>query len=360
MIPLKVVADRTESHPGAFQVLSIQDEPLSIQDYHAEDADEYLLMTDPEAGLLGREFVLRLRMAGLRELKGPRGSLSSEPDPQAATTCASSPGISIHTVAEFATVVSFIGHEQPERGHLNKTMSSIQNVSSRAGSDFVPSLFGTAGGSIESTRCGVSGSKSSQDESSSSSVWSLGQSVAGHMPFSAYSPMVMAAQGRAIQANNQMGMQVVQTVLPPPPGMAEPDDVVMSESGEIAIQSERRSKHSRTYRSQRREGNRSDGPSSGSDSEVSRYRCRNTRSHRSSRKASSPQTHSERSSRSGRYSMSVASPVALNTMHQTQEALARIQSELTQKRQADEVILAARTEAAVQAERPRMANEAEE
>ncbi|OWY95089.1 hypothetical protein PHMEG_00035000, partial [Phytophthora megakarya] len=147
-----------------FQVVSIEDEPLDIQDYHAEDPDRDLLMTDHEAGLL---------------------------------EC------------------------------------------SRAGSDLVPSLFGTSGGSIESTRSGMSGSKSSQDESSSSSVWSLGQPAAGHMPFRAYAPMVMTAQGGAVQANTQMGMQAVQTILPPPPVMAELDDIVMSESGKVTIQGER-------------------------------------------------------------------------------------------------------------------------
>ncbi|OWZ13194.1 hypothetical protein PHMEG_00013524 [Phytophthora megakarya] len=65
-----------------FQVVDIQDEPLVIQDYHAEDADGDLLMTDHEAGLLGRECVLRLRMSGLRGLRSPRGSPSSEPDPK--------------------------------------------------------------------------------------------------------------------------------------------------------------------------------------------------------------------------------------------------------------------------------------
>ncbi|OWY99918.1 hypothetical protein PHMEG_00028999 [Phytophthora megakarya] len=47
-------------------------------------------------------------------------------------------------------------------------------------------------------------------------------------------------------------------------------------------------------------------------------------------------------------------------MRQTQEALVRIQSELAQKRQADEVILAAHAEAAIQAERLRAAKQAED
>ncbi|OWY98610.1 hypothetical protein PHMEG_00030582, partial [Phytophthora megakarya] len=55
--------------------------------------------------------------------------------------------------------------------------------------------------------------------------------------------------------------------------------------------------------------------------------------------------------------MSGASQVASNTMRQTQEALARIQSELAQKRQADEAILAAHAEAVIQAERFRAAKE---
>ncbi|OWY96048.1 hypothetical protein PHMEG_00033785 [Phytophthora megakarya] len=47
-------------------------------------------------------------------------------------------------------------------------------------------------------------------------------------------------------------------------------------------------------------------------------------------------------------------------MRQTQEALARIQLELAQKRQADEAILAAHAEAAIQAERFRATKETEE
>ncbi|OWY92481.1 hypothetical protein PHMEG_00038508 [Phytophthora megakarya] len=57
--------------------------------------------------------------------------------------------------------------------------------------------------------------------------------------------------------------------------------------------------------------------------------------------------------------MSGASQVALNTIGQTQEALTRIQSELAQKRQAEEAILAAHAEAAIQDERFRAARETE-
>ncbi|OWZ01198.1 hypothetical protein PHMEG_00027471 [Phytophthora megakarya] len=334
-----------------FQVLSIPDEPLSIQDYHTQYADRDLLMMDHEAGLLGRGFVLRLRMSGLRGLRYPRGSPSREPDPERLQHAPPRP-VSLST-SSLSSLPSYHLSDTNSQSvvTLTETMSSIQNVSSRAGSDFdfVPSLFGTSGGSIESTCSGTSGSKSSQDESSSSSVWSLGQTAAGHMPLRAYAPMVMTAQGGAVQANAQMGMKVVQTVLPPPPGMAEVDDVVMSESGEVATQNEHRSRHSRARRSQRRNDNSPDGLSGGSDSEISRPDA----------KASSRRTHSEQSSRSGRSSMTGASQVALNTLRQTQKALARIQSELAQKRQADDAILVARTEAVVKAERFRVAKETE-
>ncbi|OWZ02030.1 hypothetical protein PHMEG_00026483 [Phytophthora megakarya] len=231
-----------------FQVVDIQDGLLVIQVYHAEDADGDLPMTDHGSSVRLATQDVRITRAE-KSARIPKHSLpsyhSSDTNNQSAVT-------------------------------LSETMSSIHNVSSRAGSDFVPSLFGTSGGSIESTRSGTSGSKSSQDESSSLSVWSLGQPAAGHMPFRAYAPMVMTAQGGAVQANTQMDMQVVQTILPPPPVMTELDDIVMSESGE------------------------------------------------------------------------------------TQEALARIKSELAQKRQVDEAILAAHAEAAIQAERFRAAKENED
>ncbi|OWZ04438.1 LOW QUALITY PROTEIN: hypothetical protein PHMEG_00023661 [Phytophthora megakarya] len=206
-----------------FQVVNIQDGPLVIQNYHAEDADGDLLMTDHEAGLLGRDFVLRLRMSGLQGMRSPRGSPSSEPDPKRPQHVPPCP-VSLSTPS-LSSQPSYHSSDTNNQSAvtLSETMSSIQNVSS---------LFGTSGGSIESTRSGTSGSKSYQDDSSSSSVWSLGQPAAGHMPFRPYAPMAMTAQGGAVQANTQMGMQVVQTILPPPPVMAEPDDVVMSKLGE--------------------------------------------------------------------------------------------------------------------------------
>ncbi|OWZ14925.1 hypothetical protein PHMEG_00011521 [Phytophthora megakarya] len=239
LLATELIEWRQGAYGVTFQVLDVQDGPLVIQDYHAEDADGDLIMTDHEAGLLGR------KMSGLRGLRRPRGSPSSESDPKRPQHVPPRP-VSRSTPS-LSSLPSYHSSDTNNQSTVTlcETMSSIQNVSSRTGSDLVPSLFGTSGGFIESTRSGTSGSKSSQDESSSSSVWSLGQPAAGHMPFRVYAPMVMTAQGGAVQANTQMGIQVVRTILPPPPVMVEPDDVVMSVSGEVSIQSERRSGHSR-------------------------------------------------------------------------------------------------------------------
>ncbi|OWY96313.1 hypothetical protein PHMEG_00033448, partial [Phytophthora megakarya] len=260
-----------------FQVVDIQDGPLVIQNYHAEDADGDLLITDHEAGLLDREFVLRLRMSGLRGLRSPRASPISGPDPKRPQHVPPRP-VSLSTPS-LSSQPSYHSSDTNSQSAvtLSSTMSSIQNVSSRAGSDFVRSLFGTSGGSIESTRSGTSGSKVVQDDSSSLSVWSLGQPAAGHMPFRLYAPMVMTAQGGAVQANTHMIRQMVQTILPPPPVMAELDDVVMAESGAVNIQSERRSRHSRARRPHRRKDHSSNGSSSGSESEASRSRRKDAR-----------------------------------------------------------------------------------
>ncbi|OWZ13630.1 hypothetical protein PHMEG_00013014 [Phytophthora megakarya] len=190
-------------------------------------------------------------MSGLRGLRSPRGSPSSEPDPKRPQHVPPRP-VSLSTPS-LSSLPSYHSSDTNSQSvvTLNETMSSIQNVSSRARSDLVPSLFGTSGGSIESTRGSTSGSKSSQDESLSSSVWCLGQPAAGHMPFRAYAPIAMTAQGGAVQANTQMRMQVVQTILSPPSVMDELDDVselaqkrqaneaILAVHAEAAIQAER-------------------------------------------------------------------------------------------------------------------------
>ncbi|OWZ15098.1 LOW QUALITY PROTEIN: hypothetical protein PHMEG_00011320 [Phytophthora megakarya] len=217
-------------------VVNIQDGTRTIQDYHAEEADGGLLMTDHEAGHLGREFVLRLMVSKLRGLRCPRGSPSSESDLKRSLHVPPCPvSLSTPSLSSQPSYHSSYTNSQSVVT-LNETISSIQSVSLRAGSDFVPSLFGTSETSIEQ-RAVVR--KSSQDESSSSPVWSRAASN-GYMPFRAYAPTVMTAKSGSVPADNQMGMQVVQTVIPPMQVMAGPDYVVMSESGEVAILTERR------------------------------------------------------------------------------------------------------------------------
>ncbi|OWY98267.1 hypothetical protein PHMEG_00031000, partial [Phytophthora megakarya] len=196
LLATELIEWRQGAFGATFQVADVQDVPLVNQDYHTEDADGDLLMTTHEAGLLGRDET------------DPKRPQHVPPRPVSLSTPSLNSLPSFHSSTSNQSMVT-----------LNETMSSVQNVSSRAGSDLVPSLFATSGGSIESTRSGTSGPKSSQDESSSLFVWSLGQPAVGHMPFRAYVPIVMTTQGGAVQANT--------------------DDVVMSESGEVPIQSER-------------------------------------------------------------------------------------------------------------------------
>ncbi|GMF34065.1 unnamed protein product [Phytophthora fragariaefolia] len=51
-----------------------------ILEYHAEDTEGDLLMTDHEFDLLGRNYVLRLRMTGLRPIRSSEGSSTGEPN----------------------------------------------------------------------------------------------------------------------------------------------------------------------------------------------------------------------------------------------------------------------------------------
>ncbi|EGZ20591.1 hypothetical protein PHYSODRAFT_259556 [Phytophthora sojae] len=74
-VPFKIVLgapdvqDQTESNVGNSGSTLSQAARAPILNYHAEDNDGDLLMSDYEAGLLGREFVLRLRVAGLRRTR---------------------------------------------------------------------------------------------------------------------------------------------------------------------------------------------------------------------------------------------------------------------------------------------------
>jgi hypothetical protein len=47
--------------------------------YHAEDSDHDLMMNDYEAGLLGREYVLRLRLSGVRRQRSPQARPTANP-----------------------------------------------------------------------------------------------------------------------------------------------------------------------------------------------------------------------------------------------------------------------------------------
>ncbi|OWZ14387.1 hypothetical protein PHMEG_00012147 [Phytophthora megakarya] len=162
------------------------------------------------------------------------------------------------------------------------------------------------------------------------------------MPFRAYAPMVMTAQGGSIQANTQMGPNC-------PPSAA----------------SDGRARRCRYVGVGANAGQDIPGrvdlnaakPTVLTDHPVALTPKLVVHDAKVSGAIGHPKIVEPQS---GRSSMSGASQVALNTMLQTQEAVALIQSELAQKRQVDERILAAHAEAAIQAKRFRAAKETEE
>ncbi|OWZ08355.1 hypothetical protein PHMEG_00019116 [Phytophthora megakarya] len=211
-------------------------------------------------------------------------------------------------------------------------MSATRSGSPMPNSGYGSTLFGaTATNSDESNLSGTLESRSSGNGSSSaSSMWSMTGGAAQHMQFAHALPsgMVFAAQGGVVQPESSLGVQVTETVLPVSPMPANPDDVVMSESGGI-IRSDNRSRTSRKYAHRRTSSPSDDSPSESESSDDARKRRQSRRSRRSSRRSPSRSTKSEMTSRSGRSRYSAtsgASQVALNTMRSTQDMLARMES----------------------------------
>ncbi|OWZ03018.1 LOW QUALITY PROTEIN: hypothetical protein PHMEG_00025321 [Phytophthora megakarya] len=155
--------------------------------------------------------------------------------------------------------------------------------------------------------------------------------VAQNMQFAHALPagMVFAAQGGVAQPDSSLGVQVTEAVLPVSPMPANPDDVVMSESGRAAIRGDDRSRTSWKYAHRRKSSPSDDSPSESESSDDARKRRHSRRSRRTSRRSPSRSTKSEMTGRSrrSRYSAtSGASQVALNAMRSTQDMLARMES----------------------------------
>ncbi|KAE9346475.1 hypothetical protein PF008_g8268 [Phytophthora fragariae] len=262
-------------------------------DYHAEDGEGDLFMDDYDSDLLGREFVMRFRTLGIRTTRSPRGSSRSKPDAKRPQADPPQPP-SLSSLPLYAS--SGTGPSTVPPSEVNSVTQ--MSVSWETESNSVPSQSGVSGQSSVSQRSFVTGSLSSRDESSGSSMWSY---EGGHMPNVGYHPVVMTAHGASgfIPSGPEMGMYVQQAIIPPVQE-SKPDvgDVEMSESEryvKTVMTSQRR-----TRRKDRRPDTSSDEESS-DDTYYSRRREKGRRrsSKRTSGRRRSTSRYSERSNRSG-------------------------------------------------------------
>ncbi|KAE9072220.1 hypothetical protein PF010_g25570 [Phytophthora fragariae] len=194
-------------------------------DYHVENAEGDLFMNDYESDLLGREFVMRFQTLGIRTTRSPRGSSRSEPDAKRPQAHPPQPP-SLSSLLLYAS--SGTGPSTVPPSEVNSVAQ--MSVSRKTESNSVPSQSDVSGQSSVSQRSLVTGSLSSRDESSGSSMWSY---EGGHMPYIGYNPMVMTAHGSSgfAPSGPEMGMYVQQTIIPPVQE-SKPDvgDVDMSDS----------------------------------------------------------------------------------------------------------------------------------
>ncbi|KAE8959169.1 hypothetical protein PR001_g30816, partial [Phytophthora rubi] len=291
-------------------------------------------MNDYESDLLGREFVMRFRTVGIRTTRSPRGSSQSEPDAKRPQAHPPQPP-SLSSLPLYA--LSGTGPSTVPPSEVNSVAQ--MSVSRKTESNSVPSQSDVSGQSSVSQRSFVTGSLSSRDESSGSSMWSY---EGGHMPYVGYHPMVMTAHGASgfVPSGPEMGMYVQQTIIPPVQE-SKPDvgDVDMSES-ERDVKTVRTSQR-RTRRKDRRPDTSSDEESS-DDSYYSRRRERGRRrsSKRTSGRRRSTSRHSERSNRSGYSVKSTGSTVAAmefmqmmeDSMATVKDSMASVKEEIAQVR----------------------------
>ncbi|EGZ13526.1 hypothetical protein PHYSODRAFT_246104 [Phytophthora sojae] len=286
-----------------------------IMDYHTEDADGDLLMNDYEL-LLGRTYVLCLRLTGLRPIRSPSGSSPGEPahkrlqhaPPRAESSLASPPSQFESLPSEFPSAEES-ARDAPARG---------------ATSDPVPSIVGT---SDRASYGATSESYVSRNTTSDPSTSTLGYSAASHFPLPQLGSLAMSARGPvgvSVGAGD-VGFYVTREVVPkrePTPDQADANLARLDEVASRATSRTRTATRSRTHRRSRR-----DSLSSGSDSDGDARRRRRRSTRRSSRdrspsRRSSRSRRSYRSTRSGRTSLSAQSgmaEMAVSTFHQVQQ-----------------------------------------
>ncbi|KAE8876133.1 hypothetical protein PF003_g39727 [Phytophthora fragariae] len=178
-------------------------------DYHAEGGEGDLFMNDYESDLLGREFMMRFITLGIRATRSPRGLSQSEPDAKRPQAHPPQPP-SLSSMPLYAS--SGTGPSTMPPSEVNSVAQ--MSVSRKTESNSIPSQSDVSRQSSVSQRSFMTGSLSSRDESSGSSMWSY---EGGHMPSVGYHPMVMTAHGASgfVPSCPEMGMYIQQTIIPP-------------------------------------------------------------------------------------------------------------------------------------------------
>ncbi|EGZ15567.1 hypothetical protein PHYSODRAFT_333806 [Phytophthora sojae] len=182
-----------------------ESEQASIQDYHAEDQDGDLLMTDYDLGLLVREYVLRLKLTGLRPTRSPGGSSDGEPKPKRQQHHPARPPL--------ASLPSASSPSELPSPRTSSRSDVVQAEEAAPIQEYATSDLSRAWTS-----------------SASSPSIGLGFSAGAHMPPSTYGPMAMSIQagrpGFAV-GGGAVGYYVTQRVVSK---RADQDDVEMAES----------------------------------------------------------------------------------------------------------------------------------
>ncbi|POM68476.1 LOW QUALITY PROTEIN: Hypothetical protein PHPALM_15360 [Phytophthora palmivora] len=207
---------------------SVQEQVPRLE-YHKEDGDGNLLMTDYNADLLGRQFVLRFRVTGLRISRSPRGSSDGEPQskrsqhgpprPQVPSTPSALSTPSLSSLPAYKSSTSISLQNSTPLNSMSNGRESLEMEAQDAVPDLVSSVIGTSRASDEST---ASGAQTSYGSSSSSSMRSLGQQVG------ALALVAQSASG--FTATVDLGFQATRTVIPHSHVAVDQADVEMESS----------------------------------------------------------------------------------------------------------------------------------
>ncbi|POM57533.1 LOW QUALITY PROTEIN: Hypothetical protein PHPALM_37940 [Phytophthora palmivora] len=319
-VPFKV---NSEDHAAP----SVQEQVPRLE-CHKEDGDGDLLMTDYDADLLGRQFVLRFRVTGLRISRSPRGSSDGEPQskrsqhgpprPQVPSTPSALSTPSLSSLPPYKSSTSTPLQNSTPLNSMSNGRESLEMEAKDAVPDLVPSVIGTSRASDEST---ASGAQTFYGSSSSSSMRSLGQQV-GALALVAQSASGFAAAG-------DLGFQVTRTVIPHSHAAVEQEDVEMASpihsDPEMAPKKTGLPRISATTAEPKL---RVSSPSSGFDGarnvggdEWSQHQSSKSEAH--SRRS----TMSRKSVVSSRSSASGSAQIELNVLRQQQEWQARMEQE---------------------------------